>query len=137
MGVPSNSILHNNISFLKQLKNSIISIGRLNSRLTIGMKEQYFETLRVNFVKGACTLKHTDILRSSSLPNYCYFLSPYANKRTKFELVIQNWPHFKTSVVLWNSRLCVPFEYNEGPSGEQFDPNSKKGGYLYMITLDK
>ena len=136
MGVPCNSNSPNRLSFLQQLKSSILSTGRLNTRLISGLKEEHFETLRMNIVKGACTLKHTDVLRSSLLPNYCYFLSPYQHKETTFELVIQTWPHFKTSVVWYKNKLCVPFEYNEGAKDEDFNYKEKKGGYLYMITLD-
>ena len=43
---------------------------------------------------------------------------------------------FKTSIVSWNNKLLIPFEYNQGQKGEVFDYANGTGGYLKMIGLD-
>ena len=82
VGVPCNSNSPNRLSYLQELKSSILSIGRLNIRFICGLKEEHFETLKMNIVKGTCTLKHT-----------CYFFLLTKIRKTIFELVIQTWSH--------------------------------------------
>ena len=128
------------LQFLVNLKEALSNKRR--SRLTTGIKginssDNVFSTMRINIVKGANTVAHTDVLRSSLLPNYFVQYSPYPQKDScNFQLELKNWPLFKTSIVSWNNKLLIPFEYNQGQNDEVFDYANGTGGYLKMIGLD-
>lgn len=97
--------------------------------------------LRINLVKGAQTLAHTDNFKNSLLSNYLCILPP--NKDTtgwthydlNFTLAVKCWPNFKTSFVKFRNDICIPFSFCDCPSGEVFrhDKDVQRGGYLQMI----
>ena len=96
--------------------------------------------LRINILKGAKTLEHTDTLRSSLLPNFfCFFPPKYNDEWTSndlnFCLRVRNWPLFKTSFVIFRGRICIPFSFQACPPGHIFQHNKvkKTGGYLKII----
>ena len=125
--------------YLIDLSKQLINLSYGNSSLTNNnsIHHKHLETMRFNLVKGARSLPHTDVLRSSLLPNYCFFLSPFCDRKTEFTLVVKKWPLFKTSIVSFCGQLMIPFEYRIGKEGDPFDYVNGKGGYLKTIVLNE
>ena len=100
----------------------------------VNTQNDVFFTMRINIVKGAFTVSHTDVLRNSLLPNYCiFYCSDPQEQQSNFALKIKKFPRFKTSIVKWKGRMLIPFDYNEGPKDEPFNYESGHCGYLKMI----
>ena len=61
--------------YLIDLSKQLINLSYGNSSLTNNnsIHHKHLETMRFNLVKGAQSLPHTDMLRSSLLPNYFFF----------------------------------------------------------------
>jgi len=101
--------------------------------------------LRINLVKGACTIGHTDNFKNSLLPNYLCILPPkkeaqdWLPPELKFTLRVRLWPCFKTSFVLFRNEICIPFSFGDCPAGEDFrhDKEVRSGGYIQMIKVCK
>ena len=74
------------------------------------------QCLRINILKGADTIGHTDSFRSSLLPNFFVFFPPKHGSEWKsidlnFCLRVRTWPNFKTSLVIFRGEVCIPFHY--------------------------
>ena len=121
---------------------------KLSSALIAAMDECHPSNtrfLRINLVKGAQTIGHTDNFKNSLIPNYLTILPP--NKDTEgwvphelnFSLVVKLCPNFKTSLVIFRNEICIPFSFCDCPLGEVFchDKEVQSGGYLQMIKLCK
>jgi hypothetical protein len=61
----------------------------------------------VNLVAGAKTAEHVDSMRSNA-PTYLLLIEPNSG----FELRVQKFPSFKTSVVLYKGKKYIPHEYS-------------------------
>lgn len=120
------------VEFLKDLKLAIAKEKRISKKK--------LECMRLNVLKGANTLCHTDTMRCSMIPNH-FILFPSKKDEigedSKFCLMVHKWPRFKTSIVLFEGRQCIPFHYEEGPKGSQFEfaKGKRSGGFLQMITF--
>lgn len=126
--LPENSSSECRKDCLKKIARAIFDIGNINSYYYISKTK--LQTLRMNVVVGANTIAHTDVLRHSLLPNYLIIYSPYKNQPINFQLNILTWPHFKTSIVTWNNKLIISFEFNAGVPGEEFNYCKGTGGYI-------
>jgi len=119
------------IKFLLDLKKAI----SIEKRMTL----KHLDCMRLNVVKGANTLKHTDTMRCTMIPNHFIF-APYKHgdlgKDSMFCLKLHKFPLFKTSVVKYNGRPCIPFHYEDGQKGVKFkfDINGRQGGFLQMMV---
>jgi len=95
--------------------------------------------MRVNIVKGAATIAHTDVLRSCMSPNYLVIFNTPEMERlnSKFVLKVWTWPLFKTSFV-WYPRkgYCIPFDY-KASGGKAFNYKKGCGGFLKLIWYDE
>jgi hypothetical protein len=97
--------------------------------------------IRINILKGARTINHTDTLRSTMMNNYFMFFPPkkcsdWTRSTLDFSLKVCLWPTFKTSFVAFRDEIVIPFSYMECPEGDRkfsFSKESKRGGYLQMI----
>ena len=107
--------------------------------------ESNTQFLRINLVKGACTIWHTDNFKNSLLPNYFCILPPmkeaedWQPDELQFTLRVRLWPCFKTSFVLFRNEICIPFSFGDCPAGEDFrhDKEVRSGGYIQMIKVCK
>jgi len=88
--------------------------------------------LRMNIVKGASTISHTDVLRCCLTPNYFMFFTPPG---ASFALKVRNWPRFKTTFVIYKGRMCIPFEFKDS-NGIHFNYKEGQGGFLKLIVFD-
>lgn len=120
------------VGFLNDLKVAISKERRLP------MKK--LECMRLNILKGAKTLCHTDTMRCSMIPNH-FILFPSKKDEigedSKFCLKVHKWPRFKTSIVIFEGRYCIPFHYEEGPTDSTFEftKANRSGGFLQLITF--
>ena len=107
------------------------------------MSLKKMECMRMNIVKGAMTIQHTDILRCSMLPNFFIFFPPEKDDVwgcRKFSLTSIRWPNFKTSFVKFRNRICIPFEFLGCADPDmkfEYSASSKTGGHLQMIFFCK
>ncbi len=105
------------------------------------MSTTKLQCMRMNIMKGAGTIQHTDTMRCSMLPNFFIFFPPKKLdvwECRKFSLTCIKWPNFKTSFVLFRDRVCIPFEFLGSPDPDakfEYSPSSKTGGYLQMISF--
>jgi hypothetical protein len=82
--------------------------------------------IRINIIKGAKTIEHTDTLQSSMMNNYFMFFPPkkcseWSRLTLDFSLKVRLWPTFKTSFVYFRDWIVIPFAYKEClEDGKQF-----------------
>ena len=125
------------LDFIEDFRNVLIE-----QRRELNKKNSGF--IRINIVKGARTIDHTDTLRSTMMSNYFIFFPPkkcneWTRSTLDFSLKVRLWPTFKTSFVFFRDEIVIPFAFKECPEGDgkfSFSKESQKGGYLQMIRRD-
>jgi len=135
MNPPKN---HSNemLKFIEDLRQVVIEQRReLNKRNSA--------IVRINILKGANTIYHTDTLRSTMMTNYFMFFPPKKNSNWSpltldFSLKVRLWPTFKTCFVLFRGEVVIPFAYEECQGNETFiyTKELQKGGFLQLIRQD-
>ena len=124
------------LQLLEELRKALVTCRRelddMNSRC-----------LRLNVIKGAETIGHTDSFRSSLLPSYFFFFPPKKNDNWSqidlhFCLRVRLWRTFKTSFVLFQNQICIPFHYEACPEHHnefKYSQDCETGGHLKLIKF--
>ena len=124
------------LELLRELRDHLVSCRK-------ELKETNSRCLRLNVIKGARTIGHTDSFRSSLLPSYFFFFPPNKNDNWNqidlhFCLRVRLWPTFKTSFVLFNNQVVIPFHYEACPEHHtqfKYSEEGETGGHLKLIKF--